>query len=286
MTIARKLYYGFGSILVLLVVLLLVNLSAISHERTARQNAAAAVEGVRSIESVRFKIMQNRLALRGYLLSGDPREEDQLSKGIADLSDSIHKSLTKASFGALQSALNDVDASERDWAEHFSKPLVAKRHRVDSGDATVADLQVDYLQLDPNAHVLRSGAILDQAAAAMNTVMAEADESSTSSARLASWTSTLGTMLVILLGLGVAYFASKSITTPIAELMLAAQEIGETGDLGQVLDINRKDEVGALAKSFAHMMNYLREMAAAAECIARGELSIETRPRSERDTMG
>jgi methyl-accepting chemotaxis protein len=286
MTIAKKLYYGFGSILVLLVVLLLVNLSVITREHTARQNAAAAMEGVRSIETVRFKIMQNRLALRGYLLSGDPREEDQLNRGIADLADAIHKAQSKATFGALQSALNDVDASERDWAEHFCKPLVAKRHRVDSGDSTVADLQVDYLQLDPNAHVARSGAILDQASTAMNTVMTDADDSSASSARVAAVVSTLGTVLVIILGLAVAYFASKSITEPLAQLMKTAQEIGETGDLEQVLDIDRKDEVGALAKSFAHMMNYLREMAAAAEYIARGELSIETRPRSDRDTMG
>ncbi|HTQ87652.1 MAG TPA: methyl-accepting chemotaxis protein [Candidatus Binatia bacterium] len=286
MTIAKKLYYGFGSILVLLVVLLLVNLSVIARERAARQNAAAAVEGVRSIETVRFKIMQNRLSLRGYLLSGDPREEDQLNRGISDLLETIHKSLGKATFHTLQSALQDVDASERDWAEHFSKPLVAKRHRVDSGDATVADLQVDYLQLDPNSHVTRSGAILDQAAAAMNTVMTEADESSTSSARVASVVSTLGTVLVILLGLAVAYFASKSITEPLAQLMKTAQEIGETGDLEQFLDTSRKDEVGALAKSFGHMMSYLKEMAAAAECIARGQLAIETRPRSDRDTMG
>ncbi len=286
MTIAKKLYYGFGSILVLLVILLLVNLSVITREHTARQNAAGAVEGVRSIESVRFKIMQNRLSLRGYLLSGDPREEDQLNKGIADLTDTIRKAQSKAAFGALQSALNDVDASEHDWAEHFSKPLVAKRHRVDSGDSTVADLQVDYLQLDPNAHVARSGAILDQAAAAMNTVMQDADETSASAAKLAAVVSIAGTFAVILLGLGVAYYASRSITEPLALLMLSAQEIGETGDLNQALDINRKDEVGALAKSFAHMMRYLREMAAAAECIAKGQLNIETAARSERDTMG
>jgi len=286
MTIAKKLYYGFGSILVLLVILLLVNLSVITREHTARQNAAGAVEGVRSIESVRFKIMQNRLSLRGYLLSGDPREEDQLNKGIADLTDTIRKAQSKAAFGALQSALNDVDASEHDWAEHFSKPLVAKRHRVDSGDSTVADLQVDYLQLDPNAHVARSGAILDQAAAAMNTVMQDADETSASAAKLAAVVSIAGTFAVILLGLGVAYYASRSITEPLALLMLSAQEIGETGDLNQALDINRKDEVGALAKSFAHMMSYLREMAAAAECIAKGQLNIETAARSERDTMG
>jgi len=286
MTIAKKLYYGFGSILALLVVLLLLNLSVITREHNARESAASAVEGVRVIESIRFKIMQNRLSLRGYLLSGDTREEETLKRGIGDLTDTIQKAQGKTTSQVLRSALGDVDASERDWAEHFCQPLVNKRHKVDSGDATVADLQVDYLQLDPSSHVVRSGAILDQASAAMNAVMTEADQSSASAARLAAVVSTVGTLLVILLGFSIAFYSSRSITRPLAELMQTAQEIGETGDLDQPLDINRKDEIGALAKSFGHMMVYLKEMAGAAECIARGELSIQTRARSERDTMG
>jgi len=286
MTIAKKLYYGFGSILVLLVLLLILNLSVITREHNARQSAATAVEGVQLIESVRFKIMQTRLSLRGYLLSGDTREEETLKRGITDLADTIQKAQGRTSSTVLRSALGDVAASERDWAEHFSQPLIDKRHKVDSGDATVADLQVEYLQLDPSSHVIRSGAILDQAAQAMNTVLAEADESSASAAKSAAIVSTVGTLLVILLGFSIAYLASKSITNPLAELMQTAQEIGETGDLEQPLDTSRKDEIGALAKSFAHMMTYLKEMANAAECVARGQLTIDTRPRSERDTMG
>ena len=286
MTIAKKLYYGFGSILALLLLLLILNLGVITREHNARTNAATAVEGVQLIETVRFKIMQTRLSLRGYLLSGDPREEETLKRGISDLAETIQKSQARTSSTVLRSALGDVSASERDWSDHFAQPLINKRHKVDSGDATVADLQVDYLQLDPSSNVIRSGAILDQASMAMNTVLQEADQSSNSAAKTAAVVSTVGTFFVILLGFSIAYLASKSITIPLAELMQTAQEIGETGDLEQPLDTSRKDEIGALAKSFAHMMTYLKEMAGAAECIARGQLAIETRPRSDRDTMG
>ncbi|HXZ21102.1 MAG TPA: methyl-accepting chemotaxis protein [Candidatus Acidoferrales bacterium] len=286
MTIAKKLYYGFGSILALLVLLLFLNLSVITRERNARESAGAAMEGVNLIESIRVKIMQNRLALRGYLLSGDTREEETLKRGIADLADTIQKAQAKTPSQVLRSALGDVDASERDWAEHFCQPLINKRHKVDSGDATVADLQVDYLQLDPSSHVVRSGALLDQAKTAMDSIMTEANQSSDSAARLAAIVSTVGTLLVLVLGFAIAFYSSRSITAPLAQLMRTAQEIGETGDLDQQLDTSRKDEIGALAKSFGHMMVYLKEMAGAAEFIARGQLNIEAKPRSERDTMG
>jgi methyl-accepting chemotaxis protein len=286
MTIRKKLYYGFGSILALLLLLLVINLGVITREYVARQESAAAVEGVKTIEAIRFKVMQNRLYLRSFLLSGDAREEDALKRGIADLADYIQKAQRKADIEGLHGTLADVEGIEKEWADAVAQPLLAKRHKVDSGDATVAELQIFYLQLDPNAHVNRATAALDMAAGRMSTILAESDRTSSSAATLAAVAGTLGTLLVILLGVSIAYFASKSITEPLSELMRAAQEIGETGDLDQTLDTERKDEIGALGKSFAHMMTYLKEMASAAECIARGELTVRVRPRSERDTMG
>jgi len=41
-----------------------------------------------------------------------------------------------------------VESTEASWADNFAKPC-AKRHQVDSGDATVSDLQIFYLQKIP-----------------------------------------------------------------------------------------------------------------------------------------
>jgi methyl-accepting chemotaxis protein len=286
MTIRKKLLYGFGSILTLLTLLLMINLSVFSREDMARQNVAAAVEGVKTLEAVRFKIMQNRLYLRSFLLSGDTREEDNLNHGVTELAAYIQQAESKTNFASIRTALVQVRSNEREWADQVAHPLVDKRHKVDSGDATVADLEVYYLQLDPNAHVARSTFSLDTAAQAMSGILTESDKSSARASSTSAAVSIIGTLFVILLGFAVQFFTSKSITDPLSELMHVAQEVGETGDLDQPLNTSRKDEIGALAKSFEHMMNYLKEMAAAADCISKGQLGAQIHRRSDRDTMG
>jgi len=76
MTIGKKLYMGFGGILGILVILLLVNIVTGLMEKSARTNAGISLESVRLVESVRNQIMQNRLNMNDFLLSGDPRDEE------------------------------------------------------------------------------------------------------------------------------------------------------------------------------------------------------------------
>ena len=85
MTIGKRLYYSFGSILSFLILLFVVNLIAGWREQSARTNASTALESMRTIESVRYQIMLNRNNLNNFLLSGDPRDEDKVNKGFGIL---------------------------------------------------------------------------------------------------------------------------------------------------------------------------------------------------------
>ena len=68
--------------------------------------------------------------------------------------------------------------------------------------------------------------------------------------------------------------------------MGVAQQIGEAGDLDHEIDIQRNDEIGGLARTFAGMVNYLKEMASVSEAIAGGNLGVEVKARSKNDTLG
>ncbi|HEV3482683.1 MAG TPA: hypothetical protein VGR97_10190, partial [Candidatus Acidoferrales bacterium] len=91
MTIRQKLYYGYGSVIAMLVITVAINTAAILRERSARAEAASALESVHSVEATRFQIMENRVYLLNYLLSGDSREENELNGGIDDLAQMFHK---------------------------------------------------------------------------------------------------------------------------------------------------------------------------------------------------
>src|SRR5919201_1317648 len=85
MTIRKRLYYGFGGMIALVVLVAFVNLFAIGRDRTARKNTEHSVELMKAISNIRFQLMQNRLYLSNYLLSGDTHEADQLDAGVAAL---------------------------------------------------------------------------------------------------------------------------------------------------------------------------------------------------------
>ena len=285
MTISKKLYVGFGALVGLMLLLLAVTSFTMSREYEARKTVRSTYEDRKSTEKVRDQLMDNRFFLGSYLLSGDLRDQERTNKGIQDLDDMLKVTESKTSDATLRSDLSQVAENERDWADNFAKPMIAKRHQVDSGDATVSDLQVYYLEHDPSSWVNKSSAALDNATAEVNKAFDDANESEDSATFLNTVFSIVGTVIGILGGIFIAFFTAKSIKDPIHHLIDVAHRIGDTGDLDQSIDIHRGDEVGVLAENFNKMIQHLRSMAAVSSSIAEGQLSVAVQPRSQHDTM-
>ncbi|HKN24276.1 MAG TPA: methyl-accepting chemotaxis protein [Candidatus Acidoferrum sp.] len=286
MTIGRQLYRGFGVVLAILALLLFVDLAALWKARSASNEAAATLESVRVAENVRYQIMQNRLNLDNFLLSGDPRDEDKVNRGFTDLTDAIKRGQAQANNEILRTALMQVEGTEASWADNFAKPLLAKRHQVDSGDATVSDLQIFYLQKDPASWLVKSSSVLDGANTDISKELQDSQAVAARASTISGAVIVVGTLLAIAIGILGAYRTAKSITEPLQHLITVAREIGDSGDLDQNIDIHRNDEIGALATTFNNMVAYLKEMAAVSMGVAEGDLTLEVTPRSKRDTLG
>ena len=286
MTIGKKLYINFGAVLAMVVVLFLVNMIAVQREHAAKSSAQQSMEMSDATDHVRFQMMQNRLYLSNYLLSGDTREMDRMNEGIRLLSEDLKKASSLTTTDQQKSALDKVQQLEQAWSNEFASPLLDKRKQVDAGNVTVAELQIFYLQKDASSWVKNSTEYLDMASQENKKTVEErrhADELAT------TWTGAvalLSTLFALGLGIFIAYSSAKSITEPLNNLMGIAQQIGKTGDLDHNIDIQRQDEIGELARTFGAMVKYLKEMAALSESIAGGDLAIEVQPRSANDTLG
>src|SRR5438128_10243658 len=140
MTIGRKLYSSFGAVLAMVLVLFLVNLTAVYREHSAKAAAGKALQLADASDKVRFQMMQNRLYLSNYLLSGDTREVERLNDGIRVLEEKLQAGQNLTTSEQQRSALSKVQTSEQSWTREFAGPLMDKRKEVDSGNATVAEL--------------------------------------------------------------------------------------------------------------------------------------------------
>lgn len=285
MTIGKKLYMGFGAVLAIMLVLLVINIFTVMRQYSTRNEVTGTLNDVQAIQSVQYSISENRMNLANYLLSGDLRDEEKTNKGISDLNQQLKDSEGKVTDQNLRSALSQVEDNEQQWADSFAKPMIAKRHQVDSGDATVSDLQIYYLQHDPASWINKSTSILDQASQEVRKAQDNSNASAASATLLGAILTIVGTLLTVVLGGFIAYYTAKSITKPLYHLIEVARRIGDSGDLDQSIDVHRSDEVGVLAENFNKMIVHLKEMASVSAAIAEGQLAVAVKPRSNQDTM-
>jgi methyl-accepting chemotaxis protein len=286
MTIGKKLYLNFGIILALVGVLFLVNWRAVEREHDAKKAAQQSLDLKDTTNAIRSQMMQNRLYLSNYLLSGDTREVDHMNEGLRTLDEKLEEGQKKAASDRMRNSLEKVEQLELAWGKEFAQPLIDKRKDVDSGNATVAELQIYYLQKDGPSWVKNSTDALDVADAENRKLV---DERTNSDQSAANWTiavSAFSTLIALTVGVIIAYRTAKGITQPLGNLINVARGIGNTGDLEHNIDLTRDDEIGDLSRSFSKMVTYLKEMAGVSESIAGGDLRVEVKPRSSHDTLG
>jgi methyl-accepting chemotaxis protein len=93
------------------------------------------------------------------------------------------------------------------------------------------------------------------------------------------------TALSILIGLGLSLFVARRISGAVRQVARASESLSR-GELDNQITIRSNDEIGQMAGAFQQMASHQRVMAGVADAIARGDLSAEVTPQSERDVLG
>jgi methyl-accepting chemotaxis protein len=285
MNIGKKLYLSFGIILATVLVLLAIDLYSVHREHEAKAAAQRSIDMTEATAAVRFEMMQNRLYLRNYLLSGDTRDVERMNDGERRLIAVVHHAEDLASSQEQRNSLEKMEVVEQAWGNDFANPLIDKRRAVDNGNATVAELQIFYLQKDPNSWISRSSDILDTVESENRKLLEERRHSDELAATGTILAALISSLFAVGMGVVIAYKTAAGITGRLGRLMAVAGQIGQSGDLEHSVDVYGTDEIGQLARTFESMVTYLKEMAAVSEAIAGGNLAVEVRPRSANDTL-
>ncbi len=84
----------------------------------------------------------------------------------------------------------------------------------------------------------------------------------------------------------VLYGINRRIVDPLCKVTSVAVTSTKTGDLTQPVEVDTKDEIGQLSRSFQDMMNWMKEMAGVVSSVAEGNLDQKIQAKSEKDTFG
>ncbi|MBI3682756.1 MAG: MCP four helix bundle domain-containing protein, partial [Acidobacteria bacterium] len=120
----------------------------------------------------------------------------------------------------------------------------------------------------------------------LNARVGEQDEKSLEAVAATARTQILGSLAVgVLLALGLGLLLVRVLGKPLRAMQAAAEKLA-LGDVNVSVELDTKDELGALARSFRAMTEVIKERAALAQKIAAGDVTVEVRAKSEQDLLG
>jgi methyl-accepting chemotaxis protein len=90
----------------------------------------------------------------------------------------------------------------------------------------------------------------------------------------------LGALICLALAIGVA----RAIAMPLEQMSGMAREIAQ-GSVEHDVEYHSEDEIGVLAEAFRGMTSYIRDVAHGIERLGAGDLTVELKPRSEKDLV-
>jgi methyl-accepting chemotaxis protein len=128
-------------------------------------------------------------------------------------------------------------------------------------------------------------ALLDKVESLANQELAEAKESGRRARFSAILLLALVAVTAIASGLALGMVITRSITRPLANMQQAAEALA-LGEVDQSLEeVERRDEIGALAASFQRMIDYIKGVSDTADTVAAGDLRVEIESRSAKDVL-
>src|SRR5205814_9206619 len=132
----------------------------------------------------------NQGHLNSYVLSRDYGEAQTVLNGVTQLDEAIHRTDAEATADE-QIPLGKVNEAVHDWTEHFDRAVIEKRRQVDSGNGTVAELQIFYLQLNPGDWMKKVKEPIDQTIAATELELQDQQNSDSTKSTITFWFSIL-----------------------------------------------------------------------------------------------
>jgi methyl-accepting chemotaxis protein len=280
-SIGNKIASGFGLALAVLLVV-----GAVSYDSTTKLTRSAdwvqhTHEVITSLDELLSATKDAETGQRGYVITGEARYLEPYNTARDTVDQKLNHVRALTSDSPIQQ--QRLQALEPLVDSKFTELQVVIELRKTKGFAAASQeiltdkgkAAMDAIRKLVNTMVSEETGLLDKRSAE------EKD-----GAHRTVLTIILGCLISLLLLGVIGVWLTRNIVGPLREVSAAAQKIA-LGDLSVgVISNGRRDEIGVLAKTFAEMADSLGQMARVAGQISAGDLTVEVKPKSDKDTLG
>jgi methyl-accepting chemotaxis protein len=252
-TVRKKLYAGFFTVFIILIVMIAVNFYQMKEiDRTYRTLLDEDVQRLVMTKNLLATIKKAQESQLGYLLAGDKTSLHNFTNAHKEYQRTSKQLMPQIDDPKAKALLKELDKLEREFYD-FSDHLFESKNQNQQADYLMALATGRQMVQDVETKVTELVAYQEK-------LLKESEKHTlTHTTSAQSFVLTLG-IISIAAGLIVAFFISGSISKPVIAIANAAEKMA-TGDLTTTdINIKNKDELGDLAASFQKMAQNLRDL--------------------------
>jgi len=281
-TIKLKLGLAFGTIIVLMLVAAGFGINGVS---SMNQNFVDLINGpvekLQVARDVRNNLLEIVRAEKNIILSDDPKLQQKYDDSISELRSKMDGFLARGyEIGGTQGKPIYAEM-QRTW--ETIKPLDTKLRELalagKKNEAKEISLGALY---QPNLALLNAA---DERVQRARNLMTEAVEKAGKDYHSTSTVLVVATASALIIAIGAAAWIMLMIATGLKKVTKLVDSVA-IGDLSQSIEVSSNDEIKDVATAVDTMTKNLRNTAAIADKIAEGDLTVQPKPLSEKDTLG
>jgi methyl-accepting chemotaxis protein len=280
-TVGTKIATGFGLALAIFVAVGITSYHGVSQLIGAVGWQRHTYEVLAQRDDLHANLRDTGLALRNYVLTGEPRDLERFGTLLAQMDKFITTLRQTVADNPRQvERVERIAELMKDYGGVTTRVIDLRQNK---GLQPATDLL-----FNPQTQTLLGalGTPLRDIMREEETLLRERSGRTQDDADVARLTIAAGTTIALLIAALAGYFITRNIAAPLKELTVAAERI-TGGDLSAPLQVGKRaDEIGVLSNALARMTQSLQAMARAAEQISSGDLRSTVRPQSEVDTLG
>ncbi|HWU14482.1 MAG TPA: methyl-accepting chemotaxis protein, partial [Caulobacter sp.] len=282
-TIKAKLISAFGLLIVLMTGAALLGVSELSKLNTAQSAMIAGpMAQLQRAQSLSIDLLQISRAEKNMALADDDEEiEGQNAK--AETQRQAVQELVAAGVSAATNpeAKAKWTALQADWEVYAASDTAMRRE-------ILAHQRADAIRRMQTSHRTITDSVTEKVdgLVVLNQGLLKATEDKANTAYVTARNLMIGLVAVsLLIAVAAAAWIALSISRGLSKIAALADAVA-LGDLDQKVQVTTNDEIKDLVETVNRMTENLRATAAVADKVADGDLTVETKPLSDKDILG
>lgn len=259
LSVRKKLYGGFGAVIAILLVLLLLFYGNFAKLTDANNWDRHSLEVLLATDGVEADIIDVQAEYRGFLLTNDERFLTQMEENQKDMERHFQGIHTLTSDNPRQQEkIKHIETLATDWVTSIVKPLIAKRRALAAASNAVDQIARDPLLLEGLGKVKALRQLLDDFADEEKKLLAERSRLAESLRQSMLMLLVFGGLACVLAAVAIAFVLVRAILRPLGHLTSAVSQIAAGHQAARAAVLGR-DELGQVATEFNRMAQSIED---------------------------